>query len=64
MACSVEFAVKLLKDEIPLPAEVEDLFKKMMCRQKSTFPRPCQSFLNSLTGRAERTDNICSIEGT
>lgn len=48
MASCIEFAVKILKDEIPLPAEVseiEDLLKQMMCRQKSRVCRPSQSFL-------------------
>ncbi|CAL5022498.1 unnamed protein product [Urochloa decumbens] len=49
MACCVEFAVKLLKDEIPLPAgvsEIEEFFKQMICLQKSTIPGPSQSSLS------------------
>jgi hypothetical protein len=49
MASCVEFAVKLLKDEIPLPAEaseVEALLKQIFLRQKSEIPGPSQSSLS------------------
>lgn len=49
MASCVEFAVKLLKDEIPLPAEaseVEEFFKQMICRQKSKISGPSQCSLS------------------
>lgn len=49
MASCVEFAVKLLKDQTPLPAEVSEVefFKQMMYRdQESTIAGPSQSSLS------------------
>ncbi|KAJ1279023.1 hypothetical protein BS78_04G123800 [Paspalum vaginatum] len=50
MAECVEFAVKLLNDEIPIPtefSEVEEFFKQMMCCQKSkVIAGPSQSSLS------------------